>query len=54
MKKRVLDYLQLSLQGVGIASLGTLSIFEPKLETILFGGMCIFLGLGITIINRGV
>ena len=28
MKKRILDYLQLSLQGVAIASLGTLSIFE--------------------------
>lgn len=54
MKKRVLDYLQLSLQGVGIASLGTLSIFEPKLETILFGGMCMLLGLGIVLINRGV
>lgn len=53
MKKRVLDYLQLSLQGVGIASLGTLSIFEPKLETMLFGGMCMLLGLVIALFNKG-
>lgn len=52
MKKRILDYLQLSLQGVGIASLGTLSIFEPKPETMLFGGMCLLLGLGIAMIKR--
>lgn len=39
MKKRILDYLQLSLQGTGIASLGTLSIVEPKFETVLFGSM---------------
>lgn len=52
MKKRILDYIQFSLQGVAIASLGTLSIFEPKLETMLYGGMCLLLGLGITIIKR--
>lgn len=53
MKKRILDYLQLSLQGTGIATLGTLSIFEPKLETVLFGGMCLIGGLLIAIRNKG-
>lgn len=53
MKKRVLDYLQLALQGTGIASLGTLSIFEPKIETVIYGCMCLALGLIIAILNKG-
>ena len=53
MKKRVLDYLQLALQGTGIASLGTLSIFEPKTETVVYGCMCLALGLIIAILNKG-
>lgn len=53
VKKRILDYLQLTLQGTGIASLGTLSIFEPKFETVLYGGMCLLMGLIIAAINRG-
>lgn len=53
MKKRILDYIQLSLQGTGIAALGTLSIFEPKFETVIFGGMCILGGLLIAIKNKG-
>lgn len=52
MKKRILNYLQLSMQGIGIASLGTLSIFEPKIETLLFGGICIIFGLLIAIFNK--
>lgn len=52
MKKRILDYIQLSLQGTGIASLGTLSIFEPKFETVFFGGMCLIGGLIIAILNK--
>ena len=30
MKKRILTYLQFSLQGTGVAALGTLNIYEPK------------------------
>lgn len=53
-EKRILDYLQLSLQGTGIAALGTLSIFEPKFETVIFGEMCLIGGLLIAIKNKGV
>ncbi len=52
MRKRFFNYIQLSLQGTGIAALGTLSIFEPKLETVLFGGMCLLLGLGVALLNK--
>ena len=52
MKQRILNYLQLSLQGTGIAALGTLNIYEPKLETLLFGGVCIICGLIIAITNK--
>ena len=52
MRNKILDYLQLSLQGIGIASLGTLSIFEPKLETVLYGGLSFILGLLIAMIKR--
>lgn len=52
MKKRILDYLQLSLQGTGIAALGTLNIFEPKQETLIFGGICILCGLIIAVFNK--
>ena len=53
MKKRILNYLQLSLQGVGIAALGTLNIFEPKVETLIFGGTSLICGLLIAIANKG-
>lgn len=53
MKKQIFDYVQLSLQGTGMAALGTLSIFEPRLETVLFGGICILLGLGVAFVNKG-
>lgn len=52
MKKRILDYLQLSLQGIGIASLGTLNIFQPKVETLVLGVGSLFFGLLITIFNK--
>ncbi|MBQ7456662.1 MAG: hypothetical protein IJS54_03535 [Desulfovibrio sp.] len=52
MKKRILDYLQLSLQGTGLTALGTLNIFEPKLETLIFGGACVLCGLIIAISNK--
>lgn len=52
MIKRILDYLQLSLQGIGIASLGTLSIFAPKTDTIIYGSLCLFCGLIIAFFNR--
>ena len=52
MKKRILDYLQLSLQGTGLAALGTLNIFEPKRETLIFGGVCVLCGLVIAIFNK--
>lgn len=51
MKKRILDYMQLTLQGIGIASLGTLNIFEPKIETIILGCGSVILGLLIAIVN---
>lgn len=53
MKKRILDYMQLAMQGIGIASLGTLNIYEPKEETIIFGGVSLCLGLLIAFFNRG-
>jgi hypothetical protein len=53
LKKRILNYLQLSLQGVGIAALGTLNIFEPKVETLIFGGTSLICGLLIAIANKG-
>lgn len=53
MKKRILDYMQLCLQGIGIASLGTLNIFEPKLETIILGCGSMVIGLLIVIVNKG-
>ena len=52
MRKRILDYEQLSLQGTGLACLGTLSIFEPKTETLVFGGGCMVLGLIVAILNE--
>ena len=52
MKKRVLTYLQFSLQGTGVAALGTLNIYEPKAETLIFGGVCIICGLIIAIVNK--
>lgn len=52
MKKRILNYMQLTLQGIGIASLGTLNIFEPKLETIILGCGCIILGLITSMVNK--
>lgn len=52
MKKRILDYLQLSMQGIGIASLGTLNIFEPKVETMVLGMGSLLLGLVIAIYNK--
>lgn len=52
VKKRVLDYLQLTLQGTGLAALGTLNIFEPKAETLIFGGVCALGGLLIAIFNK--
>ncbi|WP_165073078.1 hypothetical protein [Desulfovibrio sp. ZJ200] len=52
MKKRILDYLQLSLQGTGIAALGTLNIFEPKQETLVFGCVCVLCGLIIAVFNK--
>lgn len=52
MKKRILDYLQLSMQGIGIASLGTLNIFEPKVETMILGMGSLLLGLVIAIYNK--
>lgn len=53
MKKRILDYIQLTLQGIGIASLGTLNIFEPKMETIILGCGSMLIGLMVTIVNKG-
>ena len=52
MKKRILTYLQFSLQGTGVAALGTLNIYEPKAETLIFGGVCIICGLIIAIVNK--
>lgn len=52
MKKRILTYLQFSLQGTGVAALGTLNIYEPKAETLIFGGVCIICGLVIAIVNK--
>lgn len=45
--------MQLTLQGIGIASLGTLNIFEPRFETLLLGCSSILLGLIIAFINKG-
>lgn len=44
--------MQLSMQGIGIASLGTLSIFEQKIETLIYGIGSLIIGLAITYINR--
>lgn len=52
MKKRFLEYMQLSFQGIAIASLGTLSIMEPKTETLVYGMGCLFFGLAIAIIKK--
>lgn len=52
MRKRILDYTQLSMQGIGIASLGTLNIFEPKMETLLLGVGSLVIGLAIATIKR--
>ncbi len=54
MKKRILDCLQLSLQGTGIAALGTLNIYEPKQETLVSGGVCLLRGLIITFFTKEV
>lgn len=51
-EKRILTYLQFSLQGTGVAALGTLNIYEPKAETLIFGGVCIICGLIIAIVNK--
>ena len=53
MRKRVLGYLQLSLQGIGIASLGTMNVFEPRPEVLLLGGTSLILGLIIACIYKG-
>ena len=52
MKKRILDYMQLTFQGIGIASLGTLNIFEPRVETLIFGVGSLAFGVAVAIINR--
>lgn len=52
MKKRILAYMQLAFQGIGIATLGTLNVFEPKPETIILGFGCVTLGLATAITNR--
>lgn len=52
MRKRILDYIQISMQGIGIASLGTLNIFEPKIETVILGTGSLLIGLAIAVINR--
>lgn len=52
MKKRILDYLQLSLQGIGIASLGTMNILEPRMEILMLGGSSIMLGLILAVFNK--
>ena len=52
MKKRILDYMQLTFQGIGIASLGTLNIFEPKFETLLLGVGSLAFGVIVAVINR--
>lgn len=53
MKKRFLDYMQLSFQGIAIASLGTLSIMEPKTETLVYGLGCLFFGLAVAVLKKG-
>lgn len=52
MIQRMLNYIQLSLQGVGIAALGTLHISEPKQETLVFGGISLLGGLLIAALNK--
>ena len=52
MIKRILNYIQLSLQGVGVAALGTLNIYEPKKETLIFGGLSLLGGLLIAALNK--
>ncbi|WP_298069555.1 hypothetical protein [uncultured Mailhella sp.] len=47
-----MKYIQLSLQGVGIAALGTLNIHEPKPETLISGGLSLFGGLLILVLNK--
>ena len=54
MKKRILTYLQYTLHGSGVASLGTLNIYDPKSETLIFGGLCIICGLIILVFNKEV
>lgn len=51
MRKRILEYFQMSLLGIGVASLGTFNIFEPKIETLIYGGSSLMLGLLFTLIN---
>ena len=50
--KRVVKYIQLSPQGVGIAALGTLNIHEPKPETLISGGLSLLGGLLILVLNK--
>lgn len=52
MKKRILDYMQLAMQGIGIASLGTLNIFDPKPETVVLGSVSLCMGLLIAVFNK--
>ncbi len=52
MIKRILNYIQLSLQGVGIAALGTLNIYEPRTETLIFGGLSLLGGLLVAALNK--
>ncbi len=40
------------MQGIGIASLGTLNIFKPRFETMVLGIGSLIIGLGIVVINQ--
>ena len=51
MKKRILTYIPIPLQGIGIAALGTLNIADPKAETLFFVGICVIFGLALAFVN---
>lgn len=44
--------MQLSMQGIGIASLGTMNIFEPRAEILILGVSSLVIGLIMAVINK--
>lgn len=52
MKQEVLKYIQYTLHGIGIASMGTLNILEPQPSTLIYGSVCILGGFVIVIMNK--